>query len=173
MDRYRNALHYADESLGELIDGLRSRRLYERTLFVITGDHGEAFGQHDGNFGHTLFLYEENVRVPYLIVAPGLTRAPERVRRVASLIDVAPTILDLLGISRPHEYQGRSLLEDRSQMALFATDYSLGFLGLRDGRWKMIHELESGQSRLFDLSADPDERQNLADLYPERVVKLE
>src|SRR5262249_29401306 len=71
VDRYRNALHYADEALGQLIDGLRSRGLDGDTLFVITGDHGQAFGQHDGNFGHTLFLYEENVRVPLLLVAPG------------------------------------------------------------------------------------------------------
>jgi hypothetical protein len=77
----------------------------------------------------------------------------------------------LLGLSRPTEYQGRSLLEDQSQMALFATEYSLGFLGLRDTQWKVIYELESGHSWLFDLSTDPDERQNLADRYPERVAE--
>jgi arylsulfatase A-like enzyme len=149
---------------------LRQRGLLEKTLLVIFGDHGEAFGQHPGNYGHTLFIHDENVRVPLIMAAPGLFKEPIRVTRVASLIDVAPTILDLLGISRPVEYQGHSLLDDRSQMALFATDYSLGFLGLRDGRWKLIHELESGQSRLFDLSADPDERYDLTDLYPQRVA---
>jgi phosphoglycerol transferase MdoB-like AlkP superfamily enzyme len=170
ISRYRNALHEADAALGQLVDGLRQRGLLEKTLLVIFGDHGEAFGQHPGNYGHTLFIYDENVRVPLIVAAPGLFKKPIRVARVASLIDVAPTILDLLGISRPAAYQGRSLLEDRAQMALFATDYSLGFLGLRDGRWKMIHELESSQSRLFDLSGDPDERYDLANLYPERVA---
>src|SRR5207249_11326971 len=93
-----------------------------------------------------------------------------RATGVASLIDVAPTILDLLGIPSPtQKYQGRSLLQDRSRMALFATDYSLGFLGLRDGRWKFIYELESGQSLLFDLSADPVETHDLSAMEPERA----
>jgi hypothetical protein len=170
VDRYRNALHYADAALGQLLDGLRTRGLDRETLFVIMGDHGEAFGQHDGNYGHTLFLYEENVHVPYLIVAPGLTRRQERVGRVASLVDTAPTVLDLLGVPAPDGYEGRSLLDGQTWMALFCTDYSLGFLGLRDGRWKLIHELESGRSCLYDLDDDPEERQDVATLHPERAA---
>jgi phosphoglycerol transferase MdoB-like AlkP superfamily enzyme len=170
IDRYRNALHYADEALGQLLDGLRARGLDRETLFVILGDHGEAFGQHEGNYGHTLFVYEENVRVPFFIAAPGLTREPERVGRVASLVDTAPTVLDLLGLAIPEGYEGHSLLDGRTDMALFCTDYSLGFLGLRDGKWKLIHELESGRSCLYDLADDPDERRDISALYPERVA---
>jgi glucan phosphoethanolaminetransferase (alkaline phosphatase superfamily) len=170
IDRYRNALHYADAALGQLQEGLRSRGLERNTLFVIFGDHGEAFGQHEGNYGHTLFLYEENVRIPYLIAAPGLTREPERVRRVASLIDTAPTVLDLLGVPAPGGYEGRSLLDSQSNMAPFCTEYSLGLLGLRDGRWKLIHELESGRSLLYDLKDDPDEKRDVSARYPERVA---
>ncbi len=169
VDRYRNALHYADSALGQLLEGLRKRGLDGETLFVILGDHGEAFGQHDGNFGHTLFLYEENVRVPYLIATPGLTREPERVTRVASVIDTSPTILDLLGIAIPSGYEGRSLLEHQTRMALFCTDYSLGFIALRDGPWKLIHELESGRSRLYNLEDDPREQHDIAEQHPERA----
>ena len=129
-----------------------------------------AFGQHDGNYGHTLFLYEENVRIPYMIVAPGLTGAEERVARVASVIDTAPTVLDLLGIEAPHGYRGRSLLDAQTNVALFCTDYSLGLLGLRDGRWKLIHELESGRSRLYDLEEDSEEKRDVAGLHPERLA---
>src|SRR5262249_8290243 len=167
---YRNALHYADAALGQLLDGLRQRHLYERTLFVIFGDHGEAFGQHPGNYGHTLFIHEENVRVPYLIALPGRIRAPIRVRRVASLVDTAPTIFGLLGLPIPEDLQGRSLLGDIPYLALFSTDYSLGFLGLKDGSWKVIHELESGQTRLYDLERDPDEACDLSERYPQRVA---
>jgi arylsulfatase A-like enzyme len=168
-DRYRNALHYGDAVLGEFLAGLKACGLFDETLFVIFGDHGEAFGQHAGNYGHTQFIYEENVHVPYLIVAPGLVRETIRVRRSASLLDTAPTILDLLGLPPSSEYQGRSLLEPRAQMALFYSDYSLGFLGLRDGNWKLIYELESGRAKLFDLNHDSTESRNLAAEQPERV----
>ncbi len=169
INRYRNALHYADSALGLLLRGLRQRGLEDKTLFVICGDHGQAFGQHPGNFGHTLFLYEENVHVPLLIAAPGLLEGQQRLRRVASLADVMPTVLDLLGDAMPTGIEGRSLLQGPERLALFCTDYSLGLLGLRDGRWKMIHELETGRSRLFDLEKDPDEVDDLAEEYPERV----
>ncbi len=167
--RYLNALHHGDAALKQLLDGLKERGLYESTLFFFLGDHGEAFHQHAENYGHTFFVYEENVHVPYLIVAPGVVEEPLRIRRVSSLIDTAPTILDLLGLEAPREWQGSSLLDDTPRMALFFTDYSLALLGLRDGSWKLIHEVESGRSKLFDLSHDPAERENLAERFPERV----
>jgi arylsulfatase A-like enzyme len=170
IDRYRNALHYADAALGELLAGLQSRGLDRETLFVIFGDHGEAFGQHDGNYGHTLSVYEENVHVPLVITAPGLTQQADRVARVASLVDTAPTILDLLGIAAPDGHQGRSLLDGQTTMALFCTDYSLGLLGLRDGRWKVIHEWESSRTCLYDLESDPQEQHDIASQFPERTA---
>jgi arylsulfatase A-like enzyme len=169
INRYRNALHYADSALGLFLSGLRRMGLEEKTLFVICGDHGQAFGQHPGNFGHTLFLYEENVRVPLLIAAPGLIEGTRRIGRVSSLADVMPTALDLLGMGVPPGIEGRSLLHGPERLALFCTDYSLGLLGLRDGRWKMSHELETGRSRLFDLEHDPDEKNDLAEEHFERV----
>jgi hypothetical protein len=170
IERYRNALHYADASLADLLDGLRRRGLEDNTLFVICGDHGEAFGQHEGNYGHTLFLYEENVRVPLVVAALGLIEEPVRVGRIASLVDTAPTVLDLLGLPIPDEYQGRSLLSAEPRMALFCTDYSLGLVGLRDGRWIMIHELDSGRSQLFDLETDPDEKRDQSGELSERTA---
>lgn len=169
-DRYLNALHYADDSVGDLIKGLGERGLEERTLFVIFGDHGEAFGQHESNFGHSLFLYDENVRVPYQIAAPGLIREPMRVTRAMSLIDTAPTILDLLGLPSSSEYQGLSALESRTNMALFYTDYSLSLMGLRDGCWKYIYELESGRSKLFDLCGDEPESIDLSSSHSDLVT---
>jgi len=169
IGRYHNALHYSDAVLGRFLRGLEARGLLDKTLFLIFGDHGEAFGRQAGNFGHTLYLYEENVHVPYLIVAPGLIGSQIRVQRAASLMDTAPTILDLLGLPVPQEYQGSSLLDSTPQMALFYTDYSLGLLGLRDGRWKFVCELGSGRAKVFDLSADPGETKNLASQEPERV----
>jgi arylsulfatase A-like enzyme len=158
IGRYRNALHYGDQALGALTAGLRTRGLEDDTVWMVLGDHGEAMGQHDGNYGHTFFLYDENVRVPFIIAAPGAIARTERSGTIVSLVDAAPTILDMLGMPMPPEHQGRSALDGRPRLALFFTDYSLGLLGLRDGRWKFVHELDSGRSKLFDLEHDPGER---------------
>jgi hypothetical protein len=153
---YKNALHYGDRALGSLLDGLRSRHLGERTTVILFGDHGEAFGQHAGNRGHSMFIYEENIRVPLVVSMPGLGSGL-RVRRTASVIDITPTILDLLGLPAAPLHEGASLLGPRDRMALFYTDYTIGWLGLRDGCWKFIHEVESRRSRIFDVCADAAE----------------
>ena len=163
--RYRNALHYGDESSGTLARGLQARGLDQKTLWIVLGDHGEAFGQHDGNYGHTFQLYEENVHVPFLIAAPGIVSHQLRADQVVSLVDTAPTILDLVGLPAPANYQGRSMLDGTPRMALFFADYSLGMLGLRDGARKFIYELDSGRSKLFDLAKDPQETLDLSGRY--------
>jgi sulfatase-like protein len=163
--RYRNALHYGDAALGALRRGLEARGLDRTTLWIVFGDHGEAFGQHEGNYGHTFQLYDENVRVPFLLAAPGLMSESIRIRRVVSLLDTAPTMLDLVGVAAPDAYQGSSMLDGRPRMALFFTDYSLALAGLRDGRRKFIHDLRSGRSRWFDIDRDPDEIIDLSARY--------
>jgi len=167
--RYRNALHDGDASLGTLIQGLRERGLAERTLWIVFGDHGEAFGQHEGNYGHTFNLYDENVRVPLLVAAPGLLSHELHSPRVVSLVDIAPTVLDLAGVPVPEMYQGESMLAPGARMAFFFADYSRGLLGIRDGSLKVIHAIDSGRSSLFDLDGDPEERVNIADRDPDRV----
>jgi lipoteichoic acid synthase len=170
IGRYRNAVHYGDQSLGALIAGLRERGLEQRTVWIVLGDHGEALGQHDGNYGHTFFLYDENVRVPFVVAVPGVLEQQQRSRPIVSLIDTAPTILDVVGIAAPAEYQGRSALDGRPRMALFFTDYSLALLGLRDGRWKFLHELESQRSKLFDLERDPGETVDVSSAHPSQIA---
>ena len=169
--RYRNAVHYGDLALGELRSGLQARGLDDRTVWIVFGDHGEAFGQHEGNYGHTFHLYDENVRVPFVIAAPGAMHAPTRSRSVVSLLDTAPTVLDLLGLPIPPAYDGRSMLDGRARAALFFTDYSLPLAGLRDGPRKVIHDLRSGRTRWFDAEADPDERVDLSSRYPEETMR--
>jgi sulfatase-like protein len=171
--RYMNALHEGDEALGELLAGLRALGVEDNTLVIVTGDHGEAFGEHPGNYAHTMFVHEENVRVPYVISAPGGPAAPRRIQRLASAIDTAPTILDLLGLPPQGLHQGASLLGPEPRMALFFTDYSIGWLGLADGCWKYLFEMDSGRSRLFDVCGDPGESRNRAGEFPGRVSNYE
>jgi lipoteichoic acid synthase len=167
--RYRNALRYGDASLGTLVHGLRTRGLENKTLWIVLGDHGEAFGQHDGNYGHTFHLYEENVHVPFVIAAPEAIAQTTRARQIVSLIDTAPTVLDLVGLPRPACYQGGSMLDPVRRKALFFADYSLGLLGLRDGELKFIFELGSRRSKLFNLDHDPRETTDLSASHADQV----
>ena len=86
-----------------------------------------------------------------------------------SLIDAAPTLLDLEGIESPIGYQGRSALDGEQRLALFFADYSRGLLGLRDGPMKFIDDLESGRGRMFDLDRDPGETRDVAAGFPDRA----
>ena len=88
---------------------------------------------------------------------------------MVSLIDTAPTVLDLAGLRAPEIYQGRSMLAAEPRMALFFADYSLGLMGLRDGPLKFIHEVSSGRSKLFDVDRDPLETIDRSAQYPERA----
>jgi arylsulfatase A-like enzyme len=169
FDRYLNALRYGDAAVGALMAGIRDRGLYDRTAWIVFGDHGEAFGQHEGNYGHTFQVYEENVHVPLIVAVPGRAARRERSDRVVSSIDIAPTLLDIAGIAAPKSYQGTSAIDENRRMAMFFADYSLRLLGLRDGAMKYIIELDSGRSQLFDLGADPGETHDVADRYPDDV----
>lgn len=168
--RHMNALHESDAALGALVDGLRTRRLDDKTVFIVFGDHGEAFGEHQGNYAHTFFIHEENVRVPYVIAAPGGIRQQARIDRIASVIDTAPTILDLLGLPPSPRHQGGSLLSPAHRMALFYTDYSIGWLGLADGCWKFLYQIDTRRSRLHDVCADPAETIDKAPAEAARVA---
>jgi arylsulfatase A-like enzyme len=169
FSRYRSAVHEGDAALKTLVDGFHARGLDNRTVWIVFGDHGEAFGQHPGNYGHTFFVYEENVHVPLVIAAPGLLDAPRRVSRTVSLVDVAPTILDLLDIVPPAGYQGHSALDGRPRLALFLTDYSLPLAGLVDGAWKAIEDLSTGRVQLFELARDTGETRDVSAQFADRA----
>jgi len=171
LGRYRNSLLYGDAALGQLMDGLRTRGLADNTVWIIYGDHGEAFGQHEGNYAHTFFIYEENVHVPLLIVAPSQIPSQARVRKIVSLVDLAPTILDLTGEPAPAIYQGQSILDAAPRMALFFTDYSLKLAGVRDGPWKLIRELDTSRAKLFNLDRDPRETTDLSRENPDLAAR--
>lgn len=164
FDRYRNAIHEADVALGRVVDDLRQAGRLDKTMIVVFGDHGEAFGQHDGNVGHALAIYDENVHVPLVIALPDI-RETIRVRAAASVLDVAPTILDLAGLPGIAG-EGQSLLDGDPRVAPFFADYSVFRAGLRDGCWKFHAE----DNLLFDECVDPDERHNVAAEHPERVA---
>ncbi len=99
---------YLDEQLGELFDELQRRGVLDRTLVIVTSDHGEGLGEH-GLFDHGESLYRPEVRVPLLIVLPAGQRMTGVVRKPVSLRDLPATILDLVGLSEGSPFPGRSL----------------------------------------------------------------
>lgn len=174
-DAYANDLHVADDAFARLRAGVRARAREDQVVYVVIGDHGEAFREHPGNIAHALFLYEENVRVPFFVAVPGgapLVHPPRRIAAPVSLIDLAPTTLTLAGLRIPGQYQGRPLVGPGRavpRIVRFATEQGTRRVGLRDGRWKMILDEDSGRAQLFDLAADSEERADVSAAHPDRL----
>ncbi len=177
FDRYRNSIHETDVALGALINGLRAPTIHNSTLLIVIADHGEAFGQHDGNTGHTLAIWDEHVRVPMMISILGVTRGQRRIAAPASVLDIAPTILDLAGISAASASEGGSLLSAERRTAPFFADYAREIVGLRDGCWKIQHDRNDERTQLFNLCEDPGETSDVAgrfeSIHDELVKRIE
>ena len=166
-DLYDAALASADEQIGRFLDELRARGLLERSLVVITSDHGESLGEHDW-VGHTR-MWEEQLRVPLMIRFPDGAYAG-RYDDPVMLVDVFSTALSALGRPIPDGAQGADLMprlrggaplaRERLRLAEFGAREALRF----DDRWKLVTRRVKGaitERELYDLQADPGEQRNL------------
>ncbi|HRP70470.1 MAG TPA: LTA synthase family protein, partial [Turneriella sp.] len=161
--QYINSLYFSDFVLGEFIKAMEKNHLLKNTVLFIFGDHGEAFYQHAGNYLHSLFVYEENVRVPFVILNPVLFPQKIHYDGISRMIDIAPTALDIVGVKAPKHYQGLSLLSThRQQYALLHTQWADDMMGIVDGNNKYIYRFADGFEELYNLSNDPTEKNNLA-----------
>jgi arylsulfatase A-like enzyme len=180
-DPYLGEVRFVDDQVGRVLDEIQALGLRDQTLVAITSDHGEGLGEHEEDT-HTFFVYDSTMRVP--LVLWGAAEIPRglRVSKPVRLIDVAPTLLDLLGLPPLPDAQGVSLgpLLDAPDAELELTGYGESFAPLslfgsdvlrfvREGRWKYHHKLEP---ELYDIVTDPRELENLAALEPERVDEL-
>ena len=168
---YNGGIAYVDATVGKLLDYLRTEGLYDNTLIAVAADHGEALGDH-GELTHSIFLYDATIHVPMLIKLPGKRFVGQRVSSTASLVDLAPTVLDALGQTPPPAMQGHSLIPlvgnlHPGNRPSFATgDHSERSFG-----WSALVSLRVGNQlyvraptpELYDLAADPDAKTNL---YP-------
>jgi arylsulfatase A-like enzyme len=169
VDRYDAGIAYADAQLGPLLAELATPAHAARTLVVVTADHGENLREHGERlFAHDPFLESVVARIPLLVRYPDARGAGTVRADPVSLIDVAPTVLDVLGIAPPPTFAGRSLraLEDGARWTgrtLFQECWGWERLAAaRSERWLAIADLAGGSTRLFDLAADPGETDPLA-----------
>ncbi len=175
LNRFDNALAYADRWLGEIVGFLEARGEWERTALVVVSDHGEAFYEH-GQPTHGTSLYEEQVRSLLLLRLPGVE--PRVVEEPVSLLDVGPALLAYLGLPPHGNFQGRAdILEPGYSAAgrpLFFTIQGLTFEdGLLLDGWKYVVNWDRRERRLFDLAADPGETDDLLAAEPEKAEALD
>lgn len=192
---YDSGIVELDRAMGELLDGLDERGFLERTIVVVTSDHGEQLWEH-GGWRHGQNLYDEQLLVPLLLyLPPALARElgvepGTVVERQVELVDLYPTLLDLLGVEREHRVQGRSLvpllaggeLEPRDAFAENTNIKAFERKAFRSERFKFIKSIPRGGARakgaeegheLYDLRRDPGELTDVSASHPEVVRLLE
>ncbi len=166
-----------DEGVGQLLRALEATGQLDRTLFVVTSDHGYWYGEHGLSVERRL-AYEEAIRIPLLVRYPPLVKAGRLIDEFALSIDLAPTLLELADIPSPPQMDGRSLvpllagravndwrdsfLVEYNTDAVFPRVRNMGYKAIRTNRWKYIRYNElAGMDELYDLQADPYEMTNL------------
>jgi len=155
---YYGMISLNDKHIGRLMDALEDVGLADRTIVVVTSDHGEMLGDHGLLFKGGYF-YEGVVRVPLMIRAPGKLAAGQRINRLTEAIDLLPTLLRLLDLPVPERVQGRDLLSGRPRSAVFSEFPNIKMVRTTD--WKLVHYKVAPYGELYDLRNDPDELENL------------
>lgn len=195
--QYDGEVAFTDHEIGKLMKALEWMGHIDNTLIVITSDHGEGLGQHD-NLGHTINLYEEAVRVPLIFYWPNHITRNRIINAPVELVDLMPTILDLIGITDDEfSFQGQSLSNalcngsklDLDRPVYLQRPYFKGIylpilynkkiwlkgekFAIKVKNWKYIEAKEENTKELFDLNADPQELNNIYSSFPEKVTELE
>jgi arylsulfatase A-like enzyme/HEAT repeat protein len=173
VDRYDSEIAYSDAAVGRLIAETRKRR--PGTVVIVAADHGEEFDEHGGRY-HGSTLYEEQLRIPLVISVPGVS--PRVVEGEVELIDVAPTVLNLLDIPTPARMRGTDLGPWLATPPAPVSRLPPAFAEVEDRRmvvWrreKLLCDLQWGFCAYYDLARDPGEKRNLAEERPDRAAAM-
>ena len=190
VDSYDEGIRYPAAQVGAFLRSLEERGRLDDTVVILTSDHGEEFGEH-GSVHHWQLYFQPNLRVPLIVRLPGGAAGPVRIAEQAELIDILPTLLDLVGAERLAAAQGRSLLPtmaarngeggtlpERDALARAAlawwpdpTQLPLRSMVLDDFQLLFNDQL-AGWDELYDLAADPMAQRDLAAERPEQVARL-
>ena len=177
IDLYDGEIRYNDYAIKSLLEEMREMGILDDTVLIITADHGEEFGEHGDFAHHHAKLYEELIRVP-LIIANSESKNI-KIDEQVSLIDVAPTILDLLDIPASESFQGRSLVPvikgEKKSAGVITEAFGKGKrnVSYRTKEWKYILNEADAKRELYNLREDPGEKRNLYGEEKERVKEFE
>ncbi len=157
---YDGEILYVDNFIGMLIEKLKKEGVYDKTVIIITSDHGEEFGEH-GYFGHANNLYDTTIKVPLLIHIPGNDNNM-RVKTVAQHVDIVPTMLDILKINVATKYDGVSLINfvKNPKKTVYAFSVHGDLISMRADEWKLI-EQHGDVSEFYNITSDNGEMHNL------------
>lgn len=165
---YAQALAADDAAVGQLISALQAQKLYDEALIAITADHGQSLGAH-GEQTHGVFLYDETMHVPLLLKLPGAANADKRIVASVSLVDLAPTFLELAHIPVPSQMQGESLMRiahgGRDAPVYARSDFpqtAFGWSALESWRAGKYLYIRAPKPELYNLLEDPGANRNLA-----------
>ncbi|MBW2535988.1 MAG: sulfatase [Deltaproteobacteria bacterium] len=178
-DRYDGEIYFTDRHVGKLLDFVDAQPWGKHTVVIINSDHGEAFGEHKRT-RHGFEIWEPLVRVPLIFKIPGV--APRRIAKPRGMIDVAPTIFELMGIEPDPRWQGKSLVtEMKGEVPSAERDVVVDLPRTSDndrrraliyGRHKLISFGDDFRFKLFDLESDPEERRDLRKVDPELYDRM-
>jgi arylsulfatase len=177
IDLYDGEVAWTDDRLRELFAWLDAQGTLDHAWVVVTSDHGEGLWQHEIQ-GHADEVFEEQLRVPLMLIPPGGLARPLHVSEPFPLLDLAPTLLELLGLPACDDFEGRSWAAHlllgapaplRPAIAQTATEIST-LDAIHDGRFKLIVDRRTGEVRLHDLLADPREEHPLDTAGPAAAV---
>jgi phosphoglycerol transferase MdoB-like AlkP superfamily enzyme len=173
LNNYLNAMRYEDQFVQKLFQQYKDLGLYENTVFIVVGDHGEAFNEH-GRSQHDNVPYSEGTRVPFFVHDPQNPQ-PRRYEALANHTDILPTVVDLLGYKvEGGKYPGVSLLGPERDNRTHRTSCYQPFtclMSIKDGE-KYIYNYNNEKDEYYDLSKDPRERNNLIDSQnPEKIQR--
>jgi arylsulfatase len=161
---YRRAVTNLDREVGDFLEEFERRGWRDRTAVLFTADHGEEFFEH-GRFGHSNAPYEELIRVPLTVCVPGVSA--RTIDAVVSLVDVAPTVVDIMGGAAPPHFEGQSLLRfatvarpQLESVAIVEQTLAPYVAAVRTREWKFILG-DTGRRELYALGTDPGEARNV------------
>jgi len=167
---YREEVAYTDSQLGNLLDALRNRDLWNDTMVAVTSDHGEAFGEH-GAFSHPHQLYDELTHVPLIVRTPNGPTGT--VDATVELLDLAPTLVERATGDVPNAFAGNRLpAPDQSineeDRAISEADVTPNYTGsVRTSEYRYIRDDGANREELYDVTEDPDQERNVADDRPD------